>query len=45
VRGACARARRREDCGGQIPVDAQRVSDLTLEAIQENMAQSTFEYL
>ena len=44
MRGACARARRREDCGGQIHVDAQRrglrhdVSDLTLEAIEESCA-------
>jgi len=42
VRGACTRARRREDCGDQIHVDAQRrglrhdVSDLTLEAIEES---------
>ena len=42
--GACVRARRREDCGGQIHVDAQRrglrhdVSDLTLEAIEESCA-------
>jgi hypothetical protein len=44
VRGACMRARRREDCGGQVHVDAQRgglrldVSDLTLEAIEESCA-------
>ena len=44
MRGACTRAQRRWDGGGQVEVDAQRrglrhdVSDLALEAIEESCA-------
>ena len=44
MRGACTRARRRWDGGGQVAVDVQRkglrhdVSNLALEAIEESCA-------